>query len=729
MAPKKKGKSKSKAKSGGSSRQLDWASIARDHEDLGDIDNALVWSVIVNVLCAHFDVPDLHTRRGLKKAHSDFPDISKRLNDAYDKSAGDWKIAGGIVAIYARMCTDAILRNKVFGQSYLNKCMSLVDVEPCRHLVLRALSTVTHHGGVEIRTEIAKSTTSKLTDLMAAFPEDRVLNELAVSILTHCVSCLLSDMKRPPSSATLKLLDVPRMLKQVVATLYKPFSTSLILDHAVDLLAQGTLHAPDAYKAVPSALEFLVAGLNSTDWIFRATCVGGIVRRFQREAEPDQRHLDPNKLAAGIKNIPPHLRDITMDYGLFRSDTYLIGSCTAAFTKAMMQVAQDHDILALGRKLVELLQLTEFSIANGAFQSPNARTGRMEFMDIGLPFVMWADALPHCAKALRAAGDLDSADMLDIKYKVMNNKVPEGADLARRALERSPQRAYFQYAISLVANREVGLRACKKGLKCKQTSPFVRFQLLQRAVEHAGDLGIMTLQEAPAAAGAHHDPDGARRSSEGIAFLMSAAEDAKTFVEEAPPDNRHMKSVLYWRILLAFLVRDPPISSSLNEIKPLIRQLKISDDFSEAIYGVPSPKTNMRLAQQAVLRLYPAALEDWGHVITHTGGASSCAVQPENAADDLAAWLDGMSIEDGDGVGEHAHESGHAHAHGDDHEHETHERPEVKKSDLELYRCSYCRNPSAVLRKCAGCSKARYCDAECQKLGWSAHKKTCKASA
>ena len=56
--PSKKGKSKHKkagpSRSGGS---LDWASIARDHKDLGDIDNAFEWSVIVNVLCTHFDIP------------------------------------------------------------------------------------------------------------------------------------------------------------------------------------------------------------------------------------------------------------------------------------------------------------------------------------------------------------------------------------------------------------------------------------------------------------------------------------------------------------------------------------------------------------------------------------------------------------------------------------------------------------------------------------------------
>ncbi|KAI5888609.1 uncharacterized protein SCHCODRAFT_02637205 [Schizophyllum commune H4-8] len=720
--PSKKGKYKHKkagpSRSGGS---LDWASIARDHKDLGDIDNAFEWSVIVNVLCTHFDIPDLQTRRGLKKAYSDFDRISRRLEDAYEKGSSDWKLAGGIVAIYAKMCSDSLLRNKVFGQKYLDKCMSLVDEEPCRHLVLRSLSTVTHHGGVEIRTEIAKSTTSKLVDLMVAYPDDRVLIEFAVSILSHSVSCILSDLQRPPSDATLKNLNFPRVLKQIVAALFKPFATPLIIDHAVDLLAMGTMRANDAYNAVPSAFEFLVAGLNSPDWIFRATCLGGIIRRYRHEAENENGHLDPYKFMAGIRNLPSHLQKIIMDYGMQRSDMYIITRTSTEFQQAMMEVVSNKDLAGLGRKLVDFIHRTEFSIAEGAFQTQNPRTGKVEFMtDLGLPFHMWSEALPHCAKALRAQGDLDSADILEIKYAIMRQRVPDAAEIGKRALVRNPQKAYFQYAISLVADRQIGLRACKKGLKCKQTSPFVYFQLLQRAVEHAGDLGIQLLQEAPAVGAMHHDPEGARRYHEGIAFLMSAAEDAKTFVEEAPPDNRHMKSVLYWRILLTFLLRENPIGPDMKEVQPLVRKLKTADEFSMAI-GVVPPKSNLRLAQQAVLRHYPAAIEDWGHVIARTGNsASSCSVQPESAADDLAAWLDDMRLEEGetaDAGDEHHHD--HAHA----------EPREFKKSDFELYRCSYCRNPSAVLRKCGGCSKARYCDAECQKLGWAAHKKTCKSAA
>ncbi|KAG1841897.1 hypothetical protein C8R48DRAFT_751149 [Suillus tomentosus] len=45
---------------------------------------------------------------------------------------------------------------------------------------------------------------------------------------------------------------------------------------------------------------------------------------------------------------------------------------------------------------------------------------------------------------------------------------------------------------------------------------------------------------------------------------------------------------------------------------------------------------------------------------------------------------------------------------------------------LVLYRCSWCSNPSAALRMCSGCEKARYCDAGYQKSHWLEHKVMCR---
>lgn len=232
----------------------------------------------------------------------------------------------------------------------------------------------------------------------------------------------------------------------------------------------------------------------------------------------------------------------------------------AEYQKAMMRCAQDHDLVSLGRTLATLIQRTEFAIAEGSFRTegPNG-TWRDDF-DIGLPFKMWTDALPHCAKALRARGtsaDLDMADVVELKYFIIRSRIPDAISAGQRAIARNPNLAYAYYAISMGADHAEGLRAVKKGLKCKELTPFVRNYLLWRAVEHAGDLGVMTLQESKA---------GERDHSEGVAFLMSAWDDAKTFVAEAPPDNRHMQTIINWYIILQLAIKGPELSENLAEL-------------------------------------------------------------------------------------------------------------------------------------------------------------------
>jgi hypothetical protein len=60
---------------------------------------------------------------------------------------------------------------------------------------------------------------------------------------------------------------------------------------------------------------------------------------------------------------------------------------------------------------------------------------------------------------------------------------------------------------------------------------------------------------------------GDKKWEEGVAFLTSAMDDAKTYVDEAPPDSRHMQKVLYWYILLTLALRGPEISEDLRELQ------------------------------------------------------------------------------------------------------------------------------------------------------------------
>ena len=72
-------------------------------------------------------------------------------------------------------------------------------------------------------------------------------------------------------------------------------------------------------------------------------------------------------------------------------------------------------------------------------------------------------------------------------------------------------------------------------------------------------------------------------------------------------------------------------------------------------------------------------------------GLSPPVPTKDKVADDLAAWLDDVNLENEE------HDHGHCVS-----------PTRVFESNVELYRCSWCSNPSAVLRKCSGCNKTRW---------------------
>ncbi|THH00039.1 hypothetical protein EW026_g2433 [Hermanssonia centrifuga] len=554
----KTGKSK-KAGGSGAGRDLSNVDISTVLDSyIDEINDTEGWETVVRFLCRMFDLPDLETRSGLTKIHNNFPQIQKNLQAAYTKYEGNAKITGGIAGIWARMSIDVILRDRLFREGLISKMIPLLDVRATRYVGLQALSTVTHHGGVEVRHEIAKYT-STLLRLMEEFPDDSAVNDLVIVTLAHAVGSVITDDN--VQAHTIRELDMPTVLRLTMVNIRKPDAPHYMLSHALQLLSCSTLHCYREVKAIPSLVKLLVASLRSADLTVRCSSLGGLVRLFHNECERDLHVKDPQKFMAAIqRGFPDNLSDLLMAHDPTKCDTYVILQTSADYQKAMMRCVQDHDLYALGKTLAGLILKTEFAIAEGGFQAYNERTGQPEIMDVGLPFKMWSDSLPICAKAVRAKGtpkDLDMADILDIKFFIMRQRIPEAADLAKRAIERSPQVAYFYYAISLAAELTQGLRAAKKGLKCKQITPFVRANLLWRCVCHAGDLGLTRLQMAA---------PGDTAYSEGIAFLVSALDDAKTFTSEIPPDSRHHINILNWLILLTIALRGSELSPDLREL-------------------------------------------------------------------------------------------------------------------------------------------------------------------
>lgn len=440
--------------------------------------------------------------------------------------------------------------------------MPLLQVDETRHVALRCLSTITHHGGATIRAQIAAHA-STFTKLIRDFPDDETIIELSITVLSHSVVAVVEGDARPQFPDVLKSLDMVDIIKTTLENIKRPvWDPRALLEHSINLITMSSLNAPYAFKAYPAAISFMTAGIRSKDWVTRSACLGGLIRLYRTESEPDQSTFDAMGFVnACQRQIPAHINAVLMAYGPMRCEIYVTTSCINEFQKAMFEVAGTHDLYKLGLKQANLILKSEWSVLNGTLQRQNPQTGEfVQHSDAGLPFTWWRDSLVHAAKAIRDKGkpnELDYADILEMKATIQQNRTDDAIVLAEEALKRNPEQAYFYYVVSLSGDGIQGLRGAKKGLKCKVITPFVKFQMLQRAVDHAGDMGIKILQDMPEA--------GDKKWEEGTAFLMSALEDAKRFMEEAPPDNRHMKNVLYWYILLSLLIKET-VSPDLREL-------------------------------------------------------------------------------------------------------------------------------------------------------------------
>ncbi|CAA7261151.1 unnamed protein product [Cyclocybe aegerita] len=300
---------------------------------------------------------------------------------------------------------------------------------------------------------------------------------------------------------------------------------------------------------------------------------------------------------------------------------------------------------------------------------------------------MWIDSLPIAAKAIRDKGkleELDFADILDIKYMIAKERNADVFQLAKKAIKRNPEQAYFYYAIAVRSEDSEGLRAAKKGLKCKQIVPFLQHMLLMRAVEHAGTMGLRLLEYGPSIT-----DDG--KLEEAAAFLTSALEDAKMYLSCAMPDSRHMQTVGSWAVLLTLVLKDA-LSPDLRELDEIVRKIDIGRQFSNFM-GITAPRLDLYATQAAAIKYYASGLNEFSRIFNHLeeGGATKNipSVNCATLDDDLAAWLENVHIEGGGSQADHHHHHG---GNGDLHS-------KVNIDNVALYRCSWCGNPSAVLRK------------------------------
>ena len=123
--------------------------------------------------------------------------------------------------------------------------------------------------------------------------------------------------------------------------------------------------------------------------------------------------------------------------------------------------------------------------------------------------------------------------------------------------------------------------------------------------------------------------------------------------------------------------------------------LKVVEELA-LFFGRKVPKTQWRMIYDTLTNRTPAAAKEWDEQVKKFSAISDTTqdIIHEKAEHDLAVWLDTMHLENGDTI-----HVGHGHA-------VPHRA--VDYSKVALYKCSWCKNPSAALKKCSGCEQARY---------------------
>ncbi|KAI0715609.1 hypothetical protein C8T65DRAFT_694658 [Cerioporus squamosus] len=137
----------------------------------------------------------------------------------------------------------------------------------------------------------------------------------------------------------------------------------------------------------------------------------------------------------------------------------------------------------------------------------------------------------------------------------------EAVTLAKQMIARDPNHVYAHYVVSLCGDMAEGLQAATQGLQCPQVTPFLRKQLLWRAVESGAWQGLEHIMTA--------DEEDEEEQDKGAALLHAAWCNAKTFLTEAAPDAHLRLVMLGWTLLLTFVLRGPELSDDLNEIESI----------------------------------------------------------------------------------------------------------------------------------------------------------------
>jgi hypothetical protein len=408
--------------------------------------------------------------------------------------------------------------------------------------------------------QAAKYTTPALISVLRDAQNSPYTSMLVVAILAHTIPPVFLEAK--PNFAQRSDIDIEEVFRTLLLVFKHPECSSHTLAHGTQILfccaAKGHSHYDQA------AVRFLVGCLRANDLEMRSNAMLSILSFHTHHSVEEVKSLDLLKMMNTVMKLPGHLQDLMMSYGVDRCDSHTILRAANMCQEAQTEAVQTRDFYSLGLKLVDLVTLHEYAILNGSWEV--MEHGYRAQNDLGLPYVMWVDSLPVCAKELRQRNyqkHADGADMLDIKWNINKRDYAKIKEITEVAMARSPDIAFWYYARAVACTENDIVRWAKLGLKRKRTTPYIRQGLLEIAADNAARIGFERLEQAH---------PGSEEYVQALAYLHSASEDSMDFIAEAPPDSRGLRNVLMIAIMISVVIRGKELSPDLREIevRPLV---------------------------------------------------------------------------------------------------------------------------------------------------------------
>ncbi|KZS98157.1 hypothetical protein SISNIDRAFT_462200 [Sistotremastrum niveocremeum HHB9708] len=628
------------------------------------------------------------SRVGFKKVHAKYTKVMKTLQKLYSKNLENDVVIAGVMLVLRDIFADAVLRDKIYAEGWLPKIAGVIERrDHCRTSALRAMLRILMHKSPEIAE-------TRLSYVLFESPLESEDTELIIKIMGNALTQTLamSEARGVQLAATFNKLNVDLdkirdlILDRIQACLSdKPYASkqASIRQELILIMALGHL-SPDVALSTPRFIRCFVACLRTSSLHTRVLGMGALWQICVKKAG-HPKHFEVTELFLALcHGFPPNLDALMESYGVQRCFGTISLESRIHFEALTREQADHLDFYKFGMAISG----TILEVENSVFKS------YFEPMCDEYPFATWPDALAHVAGVLRSRSEFDQADAVEIKYLMYSKRWDDAARLARSAARRSPKIGFWYYAMCIPNNTPECIRLAQTGLECPDLCPGMRYNLWYLASTRSWELALLNML---------NTRSGEQAWKDGVAYLTICYDYLQRAVTESPPDSSGMVVLVNLLVLAHVLLHGPQLAPDLKESKVIIERACLIDDLDDFVRQKRGPN-GPRMMKDILLQHFVPATTEWAEFIQCAGLPKWAEAEWESnvedpVVEDISQTLNNMKLHSVESDRQRKTSKMFANA----------ERTE----EIHLYQCSWCKNPSAALRKCSLCSIACYCDTVC----------------